>query len=199
MGKVMCGITMSVDGFVAGPNMTEEKPFGDANPKTFHGWRFENPEKYEEDTAYLSSVSGAYVMGRNMYGPSGDDYDKNWKGWWGEEPPFHAPVYVLTHKERAPIEMAGGTTFHFITEGIEKALEEAKKAAGDKPVLIAGGANTINQYLEARLIEELWLHIVPVTIGAGPRMFEGVRDLKMEPLETGGDDKVSWIKYKILS
>jgi len=196
MSKVICGITMSIDGYVAGPNMTEEKPFGDVSPILLHRWQFDEPENNKEERAYLRSVAGANIMGRNMYGPAGAEYDKSWKGWWGEEPPYHAPVFVLTHRSREPVIMKGGTTFHFVTDGIEVALEQAREAAGDKPVLIAGGADTVNQYLAAGLIDELWLHIAPVTIGRGPKLFENVTDLRMEPIECRTTKLVTHIKYK---
>lgn len=123
--------------------------------------------------------------------------DKEWKGWWGDNPPYHAPVFVLTRTEREPIKMEGGTSFTFVTDGIESALAQAKKAAGGKDVAIAGGANTINQYLAAGFIDELWLHIVSVTVGSGARLFEGVRDIKLEPIEVGGTRLVTHIKYRV--
>ena len=176
--------------------MSEEKPFGDISPHLLHRWQFDEPERNKEERAYLRSVAGANIMGRNMYGPAGPEYDKNWKGWWGEEPPYHAPVFVLTHRPRKPIVMKGGTTFNFVTDGIESALQRAKKAAGDKPVLIAGGANTVNQYLAAGLIDELWLHITPVTVGQGPKLFENVTDFNMEPINCRSTKLVTHIKYK---
>jgi dihydrofolate reductase len=133
-----------------------------------------------------------------MFGPK-DRRDKSeWKGWWGNNPPYHAPVFVLSLNERAPIGMEGGTIFHFVTDGIESAFRKAKEAAGDRNVKIMGGANTVNQYLVAGLIDELWLHIVPVTIGAGSRLFEGVPDLKFEPLEISGTSMVTHIRYNVL-
>lgn len=198
MGKVICGVSMSIDGFIAGPNMTEDKPFGDISPRLLHSWMFNEPEKHKEEAAYLRSVAGAYIMGRNMFGPSGPDYDKSWKGWWGPEPPYHAPVFVLTHRPRQPIVMEGGTVFNFVTEGIDAALSKAKEAARDKPILIAGGANTVNQYLAAGLIDELWLHIAPVTVNEGPRLFEGVPELKLEPQDCRTTKLVTHIRYKVL-
>lgn len=199
MSKVICGIAMSIDGFVAGQNETEQKPFGDISPELLHKWHFSEPEKHKEEIANLSSVAGAYIMDWNMFAPPELADDREWKGWWGDEPPYHAPVFVLTHRTRKPITMKGGTTFHFVTDGIETAMKLAQQAAGDKPVAIAGGANTVNQYLAAGLIDELWLHIVPVTIGKGQRLFENVHDLRMEPLEWGGTKLVTHIKYRIIS
>ncbi|OGG16547.1 5-amino-6-(5-phosphoribosylamino)uracil reductase, partial [Candidatus Gottesmanbacteria bacterium RIFCSPHIGHO2_02_FULL_40_24] len=142
--------------------------------------------------------AGAFIMGSNMFGPKDRKYNPEWKGWWGDNPPYHAPVFVLSHKKRQPVEMEGGTTFFFVTDGIESALSKAKEAAGDRNVKIMGGANTVNQYLAAGLIDELWLHIVPVTIGAGTRLFEGVPNLNLEPIEVSGTSMVTHIRYKVL-
>jgi dihydrofolate reductase len=198
--KVTCGITMSLDGFVAGTNQTFEKPFGDNfDSDLLDRWMFAEPEKHnhkKEIEAILDA--GAFIMGSNMFGPK-DRRDKpEWKGWWGDNPPYHAPVFVLSHKERGPVEMEGGTTFNFVTNSIESALSKAKEAAGDRNVKIMGGANTVNQYLAAGLIDELWLHIVPVTIGAGARLFEGIPNLKLEPMEISGTSVVTHIRYNVL-
>jgi dihydrofolate reductase len=197
MGRVMCGITMSLDGFVAGKNMTLEKPFGDIPSELLHSWMFGEPEKHKAELDSLTSA-GAFIMGRNMFGPKSLQLDDNWKGWWGDNPPFHAPVFVLSHTERKPITMEGGTTFTFVTESIEAALKQARKAAGDKDVAIAGGANVINQYLAADLIDELWLHIAPVTIGAGQRLFENTSGINLIPLEARTTDLVTHIKYAVM-
>jgi dihydrofolate reductase len=190
---------MSIDGFVAGSNQSAHKPFGDISAELLHSWMFDEPEKHKAETAYLSSVAGAYIMGWNMFGAPGLEDDREWKGWWGAKPPFHAPVFVLTHRARKSITMAGGTTFTFVTDGIKSALQQARQAAGEKPVAIAGGANTINQYLAAGLIDELWLHIIPVTIGKGPRLLEKVVGLRMEPIEWGGSTLVTHIKYRVIA
>jgi dihydrofolate reductase len=198
MSRVICGITMSIDGFVAGANPSEQNPFGDVPPVLLHRWMFDEPEKHAAELAELSSVAGAYIMGRNMYGPAGDEYDRSWKGWWGDDPPYHTPVFVLTHRARAPIPMEGGTTFTFVTDGVRSALRQAEEAAGDKPISIGGGPNVINQFLTAQLIDELWLHIVPVTIGKGPRLFENVPNLRLEPISWGGTSRVTHIKYRVI-
>jgi dihydrofolate reductase len=197
--KVTSGITMTLDGFTAGVNQSFENPFGDNfDSDILDRWMFAEPEKQKhkkEIDAILDA--GAFIMGSNMFGPE-DRRDKpEWKGWWGNNPPYHAPVFVLSHNEREPIEMEGGTTFFFVTDGIESALSKAKEAAGNRNVQIMGGANTINQYLAAGLIDELWLHIVPVTVGAGTRLFEGVPDLNLEPVEASGTATVTHIKYRI--
>ncbi|MBI2464657.1 dihydrofolate reductase family protein [Candidatus Shapirobacteria bacterium] len=198
--QVTCSIAMSLDGFTAGKNQSFENPFGDNfDPDLLRRWMFQEPEKNnhkKEIDAILDA--GAFIMGSNMFGPANRRDSPEWKGWWGEEPPYHAPVFVLTHQQRDPIEMAGGTTFNFITEGVESALIQAKKVAGDRNISVAGGASTVNQFLAAGLIDELWLHIVPVTIGIGTRLFEGVPPLLLEPIEVGGTSVVTHIRYRIL-
>ena len=197
MHKVTCGITMSLDAFVAGPNQSFENPFGDTPVTIFHGWMFDEPEKHQAELDALTDA-GAFIIGSNMYGPKEKRESYDWKGWWGENPPFHAPVFVLSHKQRDPIAMEGGTTYIFIADGIEAALREAKEAALERNVSIQGGANTINHYLSAGLIDELWLHIVPVTIGQGARLFENVPNLQLEPLEISGTTLVTHIRYRVI-
>jgi dihydrofolate reductase len=121
----------------------------------------------------------------------------NWKGWWGEEPLYHAPVWVLTNHPREPLTMQGGTTFTFVTDGIDSALAQARAAAGDKDVAIAGGAETVRQYLKAGAIDELRLHVAPVVLGAGERIFDGVGDLTLEPLEVTGNELVTHLRYRV--
>lgn len=200
MPKVTSGLTISLDGFGAGVNQSFEKPFGDNfDADLLDNWMFAEPEKHKH-TKEIDDIldAGAFIMGSNMFGPK-DRRDKpEWKGWWGDNPPYHAPVFVLSHNEREPIEMEGGTTFIFVTDGIESALSKAKEAAGDRNVKIMGGANTINQYLAAELIDELWIHIVPVTVGAGSRLFEGVQGLNFEPIEVSGTSMVTHIRYRVL-
>jgi len=200
MQKVTSGLTISLDGFGAGVNQSFEKPFGDNfDSDLLDRWMFAEPEKHKhkkEIDAILDA--GAFIMGSNMFGPKDRRGTPEWKGWWGDNPPYHAPVFVLSHEERDPIEMEGGTTFTFVTDGIESALSKAKEAAGDRYVKIMGGANTINQYLAAGLIDELWIHLVPVTIGAGSRLFEGAEDLRLEPIEVSGTSVVTHIRYKVL-
>ena len=196
MSKVTCGVAMSLDGFIAGNNMTLEAPFGDTPVQLFHNWRFEEPGEHKAELDALTAA-GAFIMGRNMFGPKDLQSDANWQGWWDSNPPFHAPVFVLTHTEHAPIILEGGTTFTFVTDGIESAMKQAKAAAGDKDVAISGGANVINQYLAAGLIDELWLHITPVTVGSGQRLFKDTPGIKLKPLEVRTTDLVTHIKYAI--
>ena len=200
MQKVTAGITMSLDGFTAGVNQSFEKPFGNNfDADLLDRWMFAEPEKNKhkkEIDAILDA--GAFILGSNMFGPKDRRHTPEWKGWWGDNPPYHAPTYVLSHTARETLEMEGGTTFYFITDGIQSALEKAKKAAGNKNVKIMGGAHTLNQYLAAGVVDELWLHIVPVTVGEGTRLFEGVPPLKMEVVEISGTSVVTHIRYSIV-
>lgn len=191
---------MSLDGFVAGPNQRLDSPFGDIDENILHRWMFDQTDQPVHKTEMLNYLvdAGAFIMGSNMFVPKEKYDDPTWKGWWGDNPPYHAPVFVLSEKPRESIPMDGGTTFHFVTDGIESALKQAKAAAGDRNIAIAGGANTVNQYLAAGVIDELWLHIAPTTIGSGARLFEGVPNLKLEPMEIGGTKLVTHIRYKVL-
>jgi dihydrofolate reductase len=141
----------------------------------------------------------AFIMGRNMFGPVRGEWDRPWKGWWGDNPPYHGPVFVLTHHAREPQPMDGGTTFYFVTDGIESAFEQAREAAGDGGISIHGGATTVNQYLAAGLIDELRLHIVPMTLGAGTRLFDGVPQLNLEQVESRAATSVTHVRYRVLS
>jgi len=201
MQKITSGLTISLDGFGAGVNQSFENPFGDNfDADLLDNWMFAEPEKQKHQKEIDAILdAGAFIMGSNMFGPKDRRDTPEWKGWWGDNPPYNAPVFVLSHTQRDPVEMEGGTTFYFVTDGIESALEKAKEAAGDRDVKIMGGANTINQYLAAGLIDELWLHIAPVTIGKGSRLFEGVPDLKLEPVELNGTSVVTHILYKVLN
>jgi dihydrofolate reductase len=198
MNKVTCGITMSLDACVAGPNQSFEKPFGAIPDDLLHRWMFEEPDKHQAPLQALMDA-GAFIMGSNMYGPKEKRESPDWRGWpqWGDNPPYHAPVFVLSHKRRDPIAMEGGTTYIFMADGIQAALAAAQEAAGQRNVAIMGGANTINQYLAAGLLDELWLHIAPVTIGEGARLFENVPHLQLEPLEISGTPLITHIRYRV--
>ena len=197
MSKVTSDMAISVDGFAAGPNQTLDKPFGEGIlHERVTKWMFDEPD---ENRAALDGIlaAKAYVMGRNMFGPDRGEWDLNWTGWWGEEPPYHAPVFVLAHRPRAPLTMQGGTTFTFVTDGIESALAQAREAAGDGDVAIAGGASTVRQYLRAGLVDELRLHVVPVVTGAGERLFEDIGTFDMELLSVAGNRLVTHLSYRI--
>lgn len=196
MSLVTCSVSISVDGFLAGQNQTLENPFGDGVDGRLHRWMVEQPDENAEEIAALTAA-GAFVMGRNMFGAGRGEWDAAWRGWWGDDPPYHAPVYVLTHHPRDPIEMEGGTTFHFVTEGIGSALAKAGAAAGGKKVSIAGGADTINQYLAAGLIDELSLHIAPIILGAGERLFIGAAGVTLTPLSSRTNELVTHVNYRV--
>ena len=196
MSKVTVDISMSVDGFVAGPRQSLDNPLGEGAEDRLHRWMFEEAEANAAELQGITAA-GAFIMGRNMFTPGRDDWDLEWKGWWGDEPPYHRPVFVLTHHPRPALPMSGGTTFTFVTDGIESALAQAREAAGGGDIAIAGGAQTVNQYLAAGLIDELRLHVVPVLLGAGERLFDGVGDLTLEPLGVRGTDLVTHLRYRV--
>ncbi|MGZ4604264.1 MAG: dihydrofolate reductase family protein [Kineosporiaceae bacterium] len=197
MTKVTCDMAVSVDGFTAGPNQSADKPFGDGPVDRLTRWMFEQPEANgAEIDAILASR--AFVMGRNMFSPGRGAWDESWTGWWGDEPPYHGPAFVLTHHAREPVEMEGGTTFTFVTDGIESALAQARGAAGSGDVSIAGGAATVNQYLAAGAIDELRLHVAPVVLGVGERLFDGVGALSLERLSVNATDLVTHVTYRVL-
>jgi dihydrofolate reductase len=200
MSIVTANLAVSLDGFAAGPGQSRDHPFG-TGADALTGWMFETDQPGREADrdllATLHAGTGAHVMGRNMFGPGRGAWDETWTGWWGAEPPYHAPVFVLTHHERAPLEMQGGTTFTFVTDGIESALEQARAAAGGKDVEIAGGAATVRQYLAAGLLDELVLHLVPVVLGAGERLFDGVSGISLEPTEVIASPAVTHLRYRV--
>lgn len=177
MGKVTCDITISADGYSAGLNQTEERPFGDDAGDGWgdklHAWYAETPEENRAEIDQMTAAK-AFIMGRNMFGPVRGEWDRQWNGWWGDDPPYHAPVFVLTHYPRDPQPMDGGTTYYFVTDGIESALAQARAAAGDGDVAIQGGATTINQYLAAGLIDEIHLAVAPVLLGRGEHLLAGI-------------------------
>jgi dihydrofolate reductase len=180
-------VGVSMDGFSAGPRQSLENPLGENGPEIM-GWFFPTKVfqkmfgKEEGETGIDNSIAekgfegvGAWILGRNMFGPvRGPWPDESWKGWWGEEPSYHVPTFVLTHYPRPSLEMKGGTTFHFVTGGIHEALERAKEAAGDRDIRVGGGVSTIRQYLQARLIDDLHLVVRPVLIGEGEELFHGL-------------------------
>jgi dihydrofolate reductase len=197
--RVTSQLSISLDGFVAGADQSRDDPLGRGGERLHH-WHMGEGPRHEIDEAMGERIlegNGAYVMGRNMFGPIRGEWDEDWRGWWGEEPPYHAPVFVLTHHPREPLEMAGGTTFHFVTEGIEAALEQARAAAGDRDVNVAGGASTVNQCLAAGLIDELQLHVAPVLLHAGERLFDGVGDLELQPIEVAGSPAATHVRYRL--
>jgi dihydrofolate reductase len=198
MTPTTCHMSISLDGFVAGPDQSRENPLGIGGLELHH-WHLDEP-LHEADARARDALMrprGAYVMGRNMFGPVRGGWDEDWRGWWGEEPPYHAPVFVLTHHPHEPIEMEGGTSFHFVTDGFEAAFEQASAAAGERGVDIAGGASTVRQALAAGVIDELMLDLVPVLLGAGERLFDGVRDPGLEPVEVIHSPNATHVRYRV--
>ena len=208
---VICDISVSLDGFVAGPNQTLEQPLGEGG-EDLHEWvvrlkswrerhGMEGGETGPDEEVIEESVerAGTTIMGRRMFssgsGPWEDDPKAN--GWWGDEPPFRHPVFVLTHHPREPLELRG-TTFTFVTDGIGAALEQARAAAGDKDVHLAGGADVIQQYLGAGLLDELELHVVPLLLGGGVRLLDGVTGVSLEPTRVVSSPVVSHLRYRVV-
>jgi dihydrofolate reductase len=213
VSKLRCHISISLDGFVAGPNQSEENPLGEGGER-LHDWNVplaawreahekqggevnESTRIFEESRENI----GASVMGRNMFGPigGGDWGDEQWTGWWGDDPPFHHSVFVVTHHPRDPVEMKGGTTYHFVTDGIESALDQAKQAAGGKDVMLLGGGNIAQQYLAAGLLDELELHVVPLLLGGGSRLLDNLGDTKvqLEQVRAVEAPGVAHLKYRV--
>jgi dihydrofolate reductase len=209
MSSVTSQISISLDGFAAGPNQSLENPLGEGGMALHEwvfptaGWRESHGLEGGEHNAdselagTLTEGIGAYIMGRKMFGGGDGPWDQTWTGWWDEDPPFHVPVFVLTHHAREPQPMQGGTTFTFVTGGIEAALEQARAAAGDGDVAIAGGASAVRQYLAAGLLDELHLHIVPIVLGAGERLLEDVGHPKLEPIAVVASPAVTHIRYRV--
>jgi dihydrofolate reductase len=209
MSKVTCQISVSLDGYVAGPDQSLDDPLGKGGTRlhdwvvTTAGWReqhgLEGGEHNSDSelAAKLTDGVGAYIMGRKMFGGGEGPWDESWTGWWDKEPPFHVPVFVLTHHPREPLEMEGGTTFHFVTEGIEAALAAARAAAGSGDVAVAGGASAVQQYLAAGLLDELFLHVVPVLLGGGERLLDDAGTPQLEPVEVVASPAVTHIRYRV--
>ena len=211
MSKVRVHISTSLDGYVAGPNQTMEEPLGEGGEGLhdwvvpLKAWREASGMEGGEENVSSDVVReeyanvGAEMMGRGKFGPAprGPWGDDPWKGWWGDDPPFRKPVFVLTHHEREPLTLSD-TTFSFVTDGIEAALERAREAAGEKDVFIGGGADIINQFLAAGLVDELELHVAPIILGGGARLFAGVGpDLKLELLRVVEAPGVTHLKYRV--
>ena len=197
MGIVTADISVTLDGYGAGPNQRRDAPFGDLDEGRLHSWQFEHADENAVERAGILEAD-AYIMGRNMFSSGRGEWDLTWKGWWGEEPPYHAPVFVLTHHEREPLPMKGGTTFNFVTDGITPALDRARAAAGSGNVAIAGGATTINEYLAAGLVEELRLHVAPFTAGvsSGSRIFDDVPSIQLDTVSARRTKYVTHLTYR---
>lgn len=212
MSSLRVSLSMSLDGYVAGPDQNQESPLGSGG-LDLHAWFFPlrafremNGQEGGEVNASSAVAEerlanlGATIMGRNMFGPvRGPWPDESWRGWWGENPPFHHPVFVLTHHPREALEMAGGTTFHFVNDGIESALAQAKDAAQGRDVSLPGGASVVNQYLAAGLVDRIDVSIVPLILGGGERLFEGLdrSTLRLKQIRAVDAPGVTHINYEI--
>jgi dihydrofolate reductase len=198
MGRVVCDVGVSADGFVAGPAQSPEHPLG-VGGEQLHRWMFERAAEHGEELAAITSAS-AFIMGRNMFGPVRGPWESwphgAWDGWWGPVPPYRAPVLVLTHFPRQTL-VLDRTEFRFHTDGLESALELASDLAGDGDVAIAGGAETINRSLAIGAIEELRLHIAPIVLGDGERLFQGVGELELEPTGSRATELVTHVTYRV--
>jgi dihydrofolate reductase len=213
MGKLTLDISMSLDGFIAGPGQTLEQPLGEGGDRlhewayTAASWRERHGASGGERNADSDVIdeslrnTGATVMGRRMFsgGHGAWEEDPNADGWWGDDPPFRHPVFVLTHHAREPVTKEGGTTFTFVTDGIESALEQARAAAGDKDVAIGGGANIVQQYLNSGLLDELQIHVAPVLLGGGVRLFDNLAtgQLGLESTRVIESPAVTHLKYRV--
>ncbi|MEH1026639.1 dihydrofolate reductase family protein [Micromonospora profundi] len=207
---VISQLSISLDGYVAGPDQSLQDPLGRGGLQ-LHEWVFGldtwraqhgltggerniDAEVVDEMTRDI----GAYIMGRRMFGGGAGDWDEAWQGWWGDEPPFRTPVFVLSHHPRTPLVMNGGTEFRFVTDGIESALRQAREAAGDRRVAIAGGASTVRQYLTAGLIDTLQLHLVPIILGGGEKLLDGLDSLRLEQVAVVAGPTVTHVTYRVL-
>lgn len=213
MSRLRFNITMTLDGYIAGPNQSVEHPLGEG-AEHLHDWGLKlkffremhgdggGGETGTNDDVLREALEnvGATIMGRNMFGGGPGPWgNEPWNGWWGDNPPFHNPVFVLTHHPREPLVMQGGTTFHFVTDGIESALAQAKEAAGGKDVALGGGAKAAQQYLAAGLIDEMELHVVPLLLGSGERLFDNLAGagLNVEPVRVIETPDVTHLKYRL--
>ena len=212
MSKVKANITMSLDGFVAGPDQSEQDPLG-VGGERLHEWLVSLEafgETHDGEGGEVNASTpiakeilgnvGATIMGRNMFGGGPGPWGADpWRGYWGEDPPYHHPVFVLTRHPREPLEMQGGTTFYFVTDGIESALEQARVAAGDEYVSIGGGASVVQQYLVAGRLDEMVISVVPLFLGRGARLFDDLGDPKptLEQVEAVEAPGVTHIRYRV--
>ena len=211
MSQLTFDISMSLDGFVAGPNPRTEAPLGDGGER-LHEWAYDLESFHErhnmpggtrnQDTDVLAEAMdtiGAEIMGRGMFGGGPGPWDESWTGWWGDDPPFRMPVFVLTHHPHEPLQMQGGTTFTFVTDGIESALEQARAAAEGKDVGIGGGADVIQQYLRAGLVDKFQVHIAPILLGSGTRLFDAVGSDQpsLEITRVVNSPAVTHVRYRV--
>ena len=193
-GRVGAHMTISLDGFGAGPDQTLETPLG-VGGETLHRWMFMDGENNAAEMQAICDYS-AFIMGRNMFGPIRGEWTGDWRGWWNENPPYHAPVYVLTHHAREPLVMEGGTTFHFVTEGYDAALQAARAAVGDGDIAVCGGVSTTRHYLNAGVIDDLYLQIAPIVLRSGERLWDGLR-AELEPVSSRATRFATHMHYRV--
>jgi dihydrofolate reductase len=212
VGRVRLSMAMSLDGFSAGPDQSEQDPLGKGGMQ-LHEWAFALAAFREVHGMEAGEVNastqvveeatqnvGAYIMGRNMFGGRGAWGDPPWDGWWGPNPPYHTPVFVLTHHAREPLVMEGGTTFIFVTDGIESALAQGREAAGERDVVLAGGADIVRQYLRAGAVDEMQINLVPVLLGSGERLIDDLGiDIRLELARVIDAPGVTHLKYRVTS
>ena len=202
-------MSISLDGYTAGTNQRLDKPFGDGADH-LNDWMFalksarqlfgeEGGETGPSDDVFAERLRniGAVIMGRNMFGGGHGPWDEQWRGWWGPNPPYHCDVYVLSHHPREPLQMEGGTTFHFVAEGIEAAMAQARVSAGEKDVVIGGGASVVRQYLEAGLVDELELHLASVFVSGGEKLLDGLNGVALEQIRSVPGNGVTHVKYRV--
>jgi dihydrofolate reductase len=213
MSRLRFSISSSLDGYSAGPDQSLENPLG-VGGEQLHKWVFplaafrkahgdEGGGEVNPSTAIVEEMFqnvGAVIMGRHMFGGGTGAWNNEWKGWWGDDPPYHMPVFVLTHHARESLPMKGGTTFHFVTDGIQSALQQATRVAGDKDVLIGGGANVVQQYLAAGLVDEINVSVAPVLLGGGTRLFDNVGgpNQRLEQIRVVEAPGVTHMRYRVV-
>ena len=195
MSEVTADMTVTLNGIASGRGQSRESPFGDIAPERLHAWMFDHRDDNAEEAEEIVNA-GAFIMGRRMFDAGEGDWDLDWQGWWGADPPYHADTFILCHRPRPSIEMEGGTTFHFVTDGIEAALERAREAAGQQNVSIAGGPSVLNQYLAAGLVDELRLHVSPFVAEEGERVFVNTGELNLTPVSSRTTPHVTHLVYR---
>lgn len=194
--QVSAHMVLTLDGFGTGLGQSRERPFGTIDPRQLARWMFEDGDNNRDEIAAVTDY-GAFIMGRNMFAAPGDDaWEPEWTGWWGRNPPYHAPVFVLTHHARPSLPLEGGTVFHFVTEGPEVALARAREAAGERNVSIAGGVSTLRNYLNAGAVDTLHLKIVPMLAGQGERLWDGL-EATLEPIGARHSRFATHIDYRV--
>ena len=194
--QVRAHMMLSLDGFGTGLGQSRDRPFGSIDPQQLGRWMFEDADNNRAEIDAITAY-GAFIMGRNMFAAPGPGvWEPDWKGWWGPNPPYHAPVFVLTHYEHPSIEMAGGTVFHFVTDGPESALARARHAAGEQDVSIAGGVSTLRTYLNAGAVDSLHLQIAPLLAGQGERLWDGLT-ATLEPIGARATRFATHMDYRV--